>query len=202
MSVNKKPLEEELGVDLLYWDELHDAFTFLQYKRLERIESPASDGGPEWAYRRKAELKKQLALMPKGRGLPKTAADWRAFDTPFWFKFVRGDAARKLDGKVLKGMYVPADWLRLAIDDSALQAGPRGGFRLTFSNTKYLGRSSFIQLLSRAFIGTAGARSKSFQKVMENLGTNRELIIAIRSEWQQPTIEDLPGAEVPSAAPF
>ncbi|WP_404286183.1 hypothetical protein [Glutamicibacter arilaitensis] len=29
MSVNKKPLEEELGIDLLYWDQVHDAFTFV-----------------------------------------------------------------------------------------------------------------------------------------------------------------------------
>ncbi|WP_265415396.1 hypothetical protein [Gulosibacter molinativorax] len=81
MSVNKKPIEEELGVDLLYWDQVHDAFTFVQYKRLERADSGDGHGTYEWVYRRRKEIEKQLDLMPKGRELPKMAADWRAFDT-------------------------------------------------------------------------------------------------------------------------
>lgn len=185
MSVNKKPIEEELGVDLLYWDQVHDAFTFVQYKRLERAES--GDGTHEWVYRRKGEIEKQLDLMPKGREIPQKAADWRAFDTPFWFKFVRGDAGRKLDGQTLKGMYVPADWMRLAMTDSTFKVGPRGGFRVTYQNTKYLGRGSFAQLISRGFVGTAGARSEAFKDVIATHGADRELIIAIKSDWQQDT---------------
>lgn len=125
--------------------------------------------------------------MPKGRELPKTAADWRAFDTPFWFKFVRGDAGRKLDGQTLKGMYVSADWLRLAMTDSTFKVGPRDGFRVTYKNAKYLGRRVFTQLVSRGFIGTASTRYKAFKKAMEKLGSDRELIIAIKTEWQEDT---------------
>ena len=123
--------------------------------------------------------------MPTGREAPADAADWRAFETPFWFKFVRGDAGRKLDGQTLKGMYVSADWLRLAMADSTFSSGPRGGFRVTYDNTKYLGRGSFTQLIARGFIGTGSMRSKAFKKAMEKLGTDRELIIAIRTDWQE-----------------
>lgn len=196
MSVNKKPIEEELGVDLLYWDQVHDAFTFVQYKRLERVDS--GDGLHEWVYRRKGEIEKQLDLMPKGREIPKTAADWRAFDTPFWFKFVRGDAGRKLDGQTLKGMYVPVDWMRLAMADSTFKVGPRGGFRVTFQNAKYLGRGAFAQLVSRGFVGTAGARSEAFREVIATHGADRELIVAIRSGWQQDTER---GSEAVSSDP-
>ena len=129
--------------------------------------------------------------MPQGREAPKQAVDWRAFDTPFWFKFVRGDAGRKLDGKTLKGMYVSADWMRLAMIDSTFKAGPRGGFRVTYENTKYLGRGAFVQLVSRGFIGTASARSRAFRKAMEKLGSDRELIIAIKTEWQNDTESEL-----------
>lgn len=185
MSVNKKPIEEELGVDLLYWDQVHDAFTFVQYKRLEKLDTHDGSGHYEWGYRRRSEIKKQLALMPDGREVPRGAADWRAFDTPFWFKFVRGDAGRKLDGQTLKGMHVSADWLRLAMVDATLNSGPKGGFRVTYDNAKYLGRGSFTQLISRGFIGTGSTRSKAFKKAMEKLGTDRELIIAIRTDWQK-----------------
>lgn len=182
MSVNKKPIELELGVDLLYWDQLHDAFTFVQYKRLEKVKSTGPQGGYEWAYGRKGEITKQLALMPIGRHVVKRAADWRAFGTPFWFKFVRGDAGSKLDGKTLKGMYVPADWLRIAVEEDTFKVGPRGGFRLTYDNAKYVDRAMFTQLISRGFVGTAGARSKAFKKLLRS--KDRELIVAVRTEWQ------------------
>ena len=180
MSVNKKPIELELGVDLLYWDQVHDAFTFIQYKRLEKVSG--SKGEYEWAYTREAEIAKQLKLMPIGKAASPTAADWRAFGTPFWFKFVRGDAGAHLDEKTLKGMNVPADWLRLAMTDGSLATGPRGGFRITYDNTKYIGRSAFTQLISRGFVGTTKARSKPFKKLLH--AKNRELIVAIRTEWQ------------------
>ncbi|MFE4726132.1 hypothetical protein [Microbacterium sp. NPDC056736] len=182
MSVNKKPIELELGVDLLYWDQVHDAFTFIQYKRLEKVKSTGPHGGEEWAYGRRGEITKQLALMPVGRQMAKLAADWRAFGTPFWFKFVRGDAGAKLDGKTLKGMYVPADWLRLAVDEDTFKVGPRGGFRLTYGNAKYVDRRVFTELVSRGFVGTSGARSKRFKKLLH--AKDRELIVAVRTEWQ------------------
>lgn len=187
MSVNKKPIEEELGVDLLYWDQEHDAFTFVQYKRLEKADSGDGNGIYEWVYRRKSEIEKQLKLMPKGRDIPRKAADWRAFDSPFWFKFVRGDAGSKLDGKTLKGMYVPADWIRMAMTDSTFKSGPRGGFRVTYRNTKYLRRGAFTELVSRGFIGTAGTRSDAFKQVIAKHGADRELIIAIKTNWQEDT---------------
>lgn len=204
MSVNKKPIEEELGVDLLYWDQVHDAFTFVQYKRLERADSGDGSGAYEWVYRRKNEIEKQLDLMPKGREIPTKAADWRAFETPFWFKFVRGDAGRKLDGQTLKGMYVSADWIRLAMTDATFKTGQRGGFRVTYKNTKYLGRRVFTQLISRGFVGTASTRSKAFRKAMEKLGSDRELIIAIKTEWQDDTaLESSTSPDISSTAlPF
>lgn len=183
MSVNKKPIELELGVDLLYWDQVHDSFTFIQYKRLEKVNARSKSGGTEWAYLRRNEIAKQLKLMPSGRESPGKAADWRAFGTPFWFKFVRGDAGSVLDGKTLKGMYVPADWLRLAMEEDTFKSGPKGGFRVTYENTKYLNRTAFTQLVSRGFVGTAEARSKQFKKVLRS--RNRELIVAVRKQWEQ-----------------
>ncbi|TYL53165.1 hypothetical protein [Agromyces mariniharenae] len=191
MSVNKKPIEEELGVDLLYWDQVHDAFTFVQYKRLEKVNLDEGVTQYEWGYRRRSEIVKQLALMPAGLERAKSAADWRAFETPFWFKFVRGDAGRKIDDRTLKGMHVPADWLRLALEDDTLKSGPRGGFRITYDNTKYLGRAAFAQLITRGFVGTTTGRSKAFKKVMKS-AKDRELIVAVRTDWQKDEPEPEP----------
>ncbi|WP_193058631.1 hypothetical protein [Glutamicibacter arilaitensis] len=183
MSVNKKPIELELGVDLLYWDQIHDSFTFVQYKRLEKVTSPRPSGGSEWAYLRKGEIEKQLKLMPGGKDSPATAADWRSFETPFWFKFVRGDAGSMLDDKTLIGMHVPAEWLRLAMKEDTFRSGPKGGFRVTYDNAKYLGRTAFTELVSKGFVGTAGGRSKAFKKLLRS--KDRELIIAVRTDWEK-----------------
>lgn len=184
MSVNKKPLEEELGIDLLYWDQTHDAFTFVQYKRLEKDEAPGENGLREWVYRRKSELVKQLKLMPSKVEEATSVEDWRAFGTPFWFKFVKGDAAKELDDKTLKGMYVPADWLRQAIKEGVLNTGKKKGFRVTYDNTKYVGRTTFTELVRRGFTGTGRKKTDAFMEIMETLGSDRELIVAYRTEWE------------------
>lgn len=183
-SVNKKPLEIELGVDLIYWDKTHDTFTFVQYKRLESFPSSGPYGN-EWVYRRRTEIEDQLKLMPSARRNATASIDWHMTDTPFWFKFVRGDAARKPDNRVLKGMYVPADWLPLAMDEPLLRAGPRGGFRVSYDNTKYVGRGTFVQMVSRGLIGTTSSQSAEFKPVIESLGKERQLIIAVRDEWSR-----------------
>lgn len=182
--VNKKPLELELGVDLIYWDRTHDTFTFVQYKRLENVPSsgPYSE---EWVYRRRSEIQDQLKLMPSSRRPTKASADWRMTDTPFWFKFVRGDAGRRPDNKVLKGMYVAADWLRLAMAEPLFNNGPHGGFRVTYDSAKYVGRGTFVQLVSRGLIGTTSTQSASFKPVINGLGKDRQLIVAVKDRWNQ-----------------
>ena len=189
--VNKKPLEEEMGVDLFYWDQKSDVFTFVQYKRLEKANSNVA-GVYEWVYKRKGELTKQLLLMPQPQGVGEASKDWRMTESPFWFKFVRGDAAAKLGNQVLKGMYVPADWLRRAIDDDVLNSGPKGGFRVTYSNAKYIGRAAFTHLVSRGLIGTTSSNSRSFKKILKSHGKNRQIILAVKSEWNDPQSGSLP----------
>ena len=184
-SVNKKPLEEEMGVDLFYWDQINDVFTFIQYKRLEKA---TASHGWEWAYKRKTEIAKQLKLMPKllRDGPTETSGDWRMTDTPFWFKFVKGNAGAEPGQKVLKGMYVSADWMRLAIEEQTLLTGPKGGFRVTYDNTKYISRNAFTHLVLKGLLGTTSQHSKSFKKVLKSLGKDREVIIAVRNDWVAP----------------
>jgi len=199
-SVNKKPLELELGVDLFYWDKILDLYTFVQYKRLEKVKE-SGDFSSEWVYKRKSEIQDQLDLMPTAKRDATVSADWRMTDTPFWFKFVRGDAGCNPDRKVLKGMYVPADLLRLAIVDNALNTGPRGGFRVTYQNIKYLVRKTFVQLVSRGLVGTTTRQSAIFRPILASLGGDRQLIIAVKDEWNRE--EDIPqGSDSWEDSPF
>lgn len=183
-NVNKKPFEIELGVDLVYWDKTNDAFTLVQYKRLEQVATNSGRYKNDWVYRRESELRKQLALMPSISVEPRDSRDWRMSESPFWFKFVKGDAGRADDELVLRGMYVPAEYLRLAIDDETLRTGPNGGFRLGYSNARYVTRQTFVELLRRGLIGTDSAHSKDLHKVLADLGkTGRQTLIAVKEKW-------------------
>jgi hypothetical protein len=192
-NVNKKPFEIELGVDLVYWDKTNDTFTLIQYKRLEKAEahSSASRFKHDWVYLREQELRKQLKLMPAFSVLPTNSADWRLIYSPFWFKFVNGDAGRDDDKLVLTGMYIPAEYLRVAVDDGSLRTGPKGGFRLGYANTKYVTKQTFIELLRRGLIGTDSEHSKDLHAVIRDLSkTGRQTLIAIKEKWVRETVVD------------
>ena len=51
------------------------------------------------------------------------ASDWRMTGSPFWFKFVREQDFNPGDPMVLKGMYVSAEYLNLAMKDGSLATG-------------------------------------------------------------------------------
>jgi hypothetical protein len=187
-NVNKKLVEVHLGIDLIYWDVTNDVFTLLQYKRLER-EPSARGTVAQWIYTRKSEIEKQLRLMPSTAVPPGTSTEWRMTQTPFWFKFVRGDAGRVQDGKLLKGMYIPADYLRLAVADGSLMTGPKAGFRVSYSNAKYITRGIFVDLVKRGLIGTTSVQSKDLHAVVEDLTKDgRSVVVAMKSKWQRSAV--------------
>ena len=198
-NVNKKPVEVHLGVDLIYWDLTHDIYTLLQYKRLER------DSAGEWVYKREGEIKKQLALMPSTIAPIGTSNDWRMTQTPFWFKFVRGDAAKHQDGKLLKGMYIPADYMRLAMTDGSLKTGPNGGFRVDYGNARYVTRDIFVELVKRGLVGTTSAWSQDLRSVVSDLTKDgRPVVLAVKSKWEKQEKEgaDSSGVGHRDDAPF
>jgi hypothetical protein len=187
-NVNKKAFEIVLGVDLIYWDIIHDVFTLIQYKRLELgpSTSNSTNAADVWMYGREGELRGQLDLMPALDLRATNSSDWRMAGSPFWFKFVRSDAASVQDQRLLGGMYVAAEYLRLALDDGSLRTGPRSGFRVTYDNTRHLDRSSFVHLVKSGLIGTMAAQSADLHRVVADLtAAGRSVVLAVKSRWDQ-----------------
>lgn len=187
VNVNRKPLEHVLGVDLIYLDEIDQSFTLIQYKRLTRHSIPRSDStGERWKYTRQSDLIRQLDLMDLGAEREALGStDWRMVPTPFWFKFVRDEPFRPADQTVLKGMYVPADYLKSAISDGSLATGPQGGFEVTYKNTRYITRATFIDLVRRRFLGSSRTASARVREVIHSLAEDREVILSIKQKVHQ-----------------
>lgn len=178
VSVNKKPLERVLGVDLLYYDEIEDSFVLVQYKRM-------GHSGDYWAYKDKARIERHLNRMDLGHHLPAGSQDWRLNPSPFWFKFVNPNDFVSEELMVIKGMYVPAEYLRLALADGSLQTGPGRGFEVTWTNTRHLTRETFVELVRRGFVGTTrGARERVMSIVAENAELN-QVIFAHKSRLER-----------------
>ncbi|WP_328654508.1 hypothetical protein OG598_12110 [Micromonospora sp. NBC_00330] len=189
-NVNRKPLEKALGVDLIYYDELEQIFTLVQYKRMTRRAARQNSGIERWAHTGQAELEEQLQRMDIGLNEPVNSGDWRMVPSPFWFKFVRDEDFTPGDPFVLKGMYVPADYLQRAIADGSLRTGPRTGFEVTYSNTRYLPREVFVALVRRGFAGTTRAGSAAVLEVASQQARTREVVLVRktpRREFDHPT---------------
>lgn len=93
------------------------------------------------------------------------------------------------DPFVLRGMYVPAEYLQRAIEDGSLRTGPRAGFEVTYANTRYLPRDAFVALVRRGFAGTTKAGSEAVLEVAQERAQTREVVVAmktLRGEYEQP----------------
>jgi hypothetical protein len=119
--------------------------------------------------------------MDIGPQEPVNSQDWRLTHSPFWFKFVRAEDFTAGDRFVLKGMYVPADYLRLAIMDGSLRTGPRTGFEITYANTRYVPRDVFVELVRRGFAGTTKSGTEAVVEIAAEHALTREVVLALKT---------------------
>jgi hypothetical protein len=178
VNVNRKGLEKVKGVDLVYWDVPADSYTLVQYKRLTRRHG--GEGDERWAYTDRAELEKALARMDAGQGRMADAAQFRLATSPYWFKFVRADAFTPGDPMVLLGMYVPAEYMRRAVEDGSLLTGAKQGFEVTYGNTRYLARGTFVDLVRKSMVGTTGKQTAEVLQTVNSLAEERQALLAVR----------------------
>ena len=184
MNVNRRRLEHVHGVDLVYYDHIKDQATAVQYKRLERV-NIGQDGAThyDWVYRRRAELEEQLKLMPQQNRVEAiTSADWRLSPSPTFFKFVRAEDFDPDGTSLLRGMYVPADYLRLGIRDGSFNTGRRGGFRIGYDSARYLTCGAFVELVRRGWIGTSKTDKSSLASMIAEMANVHEVVLAIRDQ--------------------
>ena len=180
INVNRKPLEQVLGVDLVYYDRIREQVTAVQYKRLERRKDVRNR--TVWIYRRKEELLRQLSLMSQPpRSLARSSTDWRITPSPTFFKFVRDEDYDPMNQGVLQGMYVPSEYLELGIKDGTFDTGVRGGFQVGSHNARYLTRRVFVELVRRGWIGTVKTDESAIYDKVAEMAEYHEVVFATRS---------------------
>jgi hypothetical protein len=185
LNCNRQPLEQTLGVDLIYYNHRFDSFVLVQYKRMAEdtqgaVYRPEHDQSHGKELQRMAEAEKLLMGLPHSNNY---ATDtFRLSGHGFYVKLCESKAKAALDSGMVSGMYLPLELWRRILNSPAVR-GPRGGIAITWENcTRRLNNSEFTNLLRHGWIGSAAGHSKMLAQIIGDvLGSRRMLILAATS---------------------
>jgi hypothetical protein len=183
---NRLPLEQQLGADLVYYNESYKAFVVVQYKAMEHSRDGAFFPLPDLQLA--AEIRRMDATLMKLRALSSRTSrrGFRLLENPFFLKLCPRIVFNPDDTGLVKGMYLPLDYWRLIEADATL-VGPRGGRRVTFENVgRYLDNTEFVSLVAKGWIGTNLAQSARLHTVIRNIiQSGRAMVLAVKTNTRE-----------------
>lgn len=185
---NHLAIEEQLGADLLYFNETYRAFTLIQYKAMERGDMSTAifrlpNKKLDEEIERMRRLQDNLSQAP-----PNAQCDgFRLLDNPFYLKLCPRIDFEPADTGLVKGMYLPLDYWDLIAADPR-NVGPKGGKLVSFENVgRHFDNTTFIPLVANGWIGTTIAQSASLEPIVRELvGQGRSLTIAVARSRKKP----------------
>ena len=181
LYANRMPLEETLGVDLIYVDENNKVILLVQYKRLiganTKCYYPSSDVNFLKEMETINEIQSFLAKQ--------ISTGYRFNNDAFYFKFCK-DIQPIQNRDLVDGMYLPLSYFNELITKGQLR-GERGGVKVCYENVpSYFNNSLFISLLKTGLIGTNIEGYNLINKVInEVIKTGKSVIFAEYAKFTQ-----------------
>lgn len=178
VNVNRRPLEETLGVDLIYYTHAYDSYALVQYKMLE------GSGEDRYTYRPDRSLADELSRM---RAIPQ--GDWDKLPSSYrlgsgaaFLKFCYREPT-ELGAGPAPGFYLPLEYWDSLVESGSLD-GPRGGVSLKPEKTgRFLNNEQFQALVGSAWVGTRGESSSKLHEIVRSgIEGNRSLVLAAESD--------------------
>jgi hypothetical protein len=172
ITANKRPLEEALGVDLIYLNAVKMNVVMVQYKMLE---PQRTSGSTDWLYRPDAQLRKELARMELfARTHTPGPLEYRINPQVFYLRFIRRDAEL---GK--STMTMPIDHFEVLRGDPACK-GRRGAFRISYDTLagRYLRQDGFLDLVSAGYIGAYAKETADLTAIIDAVLKNDRAVVA------------------------
>lgn len=175
-TANKLPLEQMLGVDLIYINETRGNVVMVQYKMLEEIKQ--QDGDTDWIFRPDKQLNDEIGRM-KLPVITEELSDYRLNRKPFFFKFVK----RKVVDDSPQSFIVSLEHLKKILADPVAK-GPKGGIRLSYNtlNGTYLRKADMINLIRSGYVGTHRSETKVLKIIIETVAKGDKAIVFA---WQK-----------------
>jgi hypothetical protein len=174
MNANMEPLEETLGVDVIYFNDTFQSFVLVQYKRMRR-DRESAEGAKLW-YRPDSNLQAELDRMRVVDELYGCGSgDFRLFGQPCWLKLCDPGARVDDPAELIKGLYLAREYFVELLDTCR---GPRGGMRLGYDNVpRHINNTTFAQLVKDAWIGTRGTRTTDLEFVVRDVLLSRRALV-------------------------
>lgn len=180
---NRLPLEEQLGVDLIYYNETFSCFLMIQYKAMEKTGEGEAFRFPENQLTK--EIDRMDSVITELQKLPSnTQVDgFRLNENPFFLKICPRIVFKPDNIGLVKGMYLPLDYWKLLSQHPSM-VGSKGGMRLSYKNVRrYFDNTQFITIASGGWIGTTIAQSEMLEiAIKSTLESGRAVVFAINSE--------------------
>jgi hypothetical protein len=168
-NVNRHPIENTLGVDLIYYHHHCESFVMVQYKRFN------GGGRRNCGYRPddqcRAEQRRMEAFLKANPDMwpADQPSDYRLNPCPFYFKLCPETLFEPASTSLMPGMYLPLD-LWQAVNASSSSRGPKSGVRITYDNVpRRLNNSIFARLVQAGLIGSRGVTTKKLRALIEGL---------------------------------
>ena len=175
-TANRLPLEEMLGVDLIYINETKGNIVMVQYKMLE--EERQRDGVSDWLFRPDSQFQVEVARMqiPASQG---AMMDYRLNSSPFFFKFVK----RRLIDSSPTSFLVSLDHLKQILASPEAE-GPRGAVRVSYDTLDgtYLRQDDMISLISSDYVDTHRTQTEALATIIDEVSRGKRALVLA---WQK-----------------
>jgi hypothetical protein len=182
IMANRLPLEQQIGADLIYFNETYRSFVMVQYKAMEKGKDQAEfrwQAGDQFvqAIDRMDALLAELNKIQSGND----PDGYRFSNNPFFLKFCPRVVFNPDDKGLFKGIYLPLDLWKRA-DAAGRLKGSKGGNVLTYENVgRRINNSEFVGLVSGSWVGTSIEQSAILVPLIrEILASGKTVTFAIK----------------------
>lgn len=169
-TANRRPLEQLLGVDLIYLNERRGALVLLQYKMLER----GRDMSEGWQVRIDWQFEDELGRMRRFDADLDPDGPYRLHPGSFFVKMMKRHSAA-----TAAGIVISLGHLDHMLANGGLR-GSRGGLRIDHAELDghYLRSEAFVELIRSGYIGTRGATTDHLRALIEAALTEGRAVVA------------------------
>lgn len=182
-NANRTPIENVLGVDLVYWHHAYRSFVLVQYKKMKKL----STGEPIFRptgdqYESELQRMRKAASHTASRTPISRLRDFRLYGQAFFFKLCPPSNFRSPPDQLIRGYYFPLDYWDLLVRSSSAR-GSRGGLGITDKNARRsINNTLFIELLQDGWIGSAGRTTLDLIKLVRDaVSARRAVVVAVSS---------------------
>ena len=175
VNVNRTPVEEVLGVDLVYYHERYQALVLVQYKRMTREDELGHIYRPDSNLDDEIRRMKQIPSDPPD---PLDAYSYRLGPGICYLKLCEEVTFDPYSRDLIPGLYLPLEYFEACAN---VAVGPKGGAVYGYSTVpRHLNNTQFTHLVQDGWIGSTGQLTEELRELVEALVVNgRSVLLAV-----------------------